>query len=49
MRDGVSISRHQKNKLIVTEKDIIKLKDLEAYALLPCELDIVKVRFELFK
>jgi type IV conjugative transfer system coupling protein TraD len=49
MRDGVSISKHQRNKLIVTEKDIASLQDLEAYVLLPCELNIVKVKFELFK
>jgi type IV conjugative transfer system coupling protein TraD len=47
MRDGVSISRQSRNKLIVTEKDISSIPDLEAYALMPCEMSVVKTRFRL--
>jgi type IV conjugative transfer system coupling protein TraD len=49
MRDGVSLSKHTKNKLIVSEKDISNLEDLEAYAIVPCPLDIVKTKFKLFR
>ena len=48
MRDGVSLSKHTRNRLIVTEKDIANLQDLEAFAQIPCPLDIIKTKFELF-
>ncbi|MDN3505462.1 MAG: ATPase, T2SS/T4P/T4SS family [Rhabdochlamydiaceae bacterium] len=45
MRDGVSLSKSEKEKAVVSSSQIMSLKDLEAYVKYPSNLPITKVHF----
>ena len=47
MRDGVSVTRNERRRLLVSKTDILMLNDLEAFVKLPDQLvKVVKVKME---
>ncbi|MBW8308049.1 MAG: type IV conjugative transfer system coupling protein TraD [Candidatus Paracaedibacteraceae bacterium] len=46
MRDGVSLSEQRRNKTVIPYTDILNLPNLQAYIKFPCDLPLVKLKFQ---